>query len=52
MPFSKLFRSRWSALWWAAGVVWFAYDVASANPADNSPPANGAAVEAAINAAM
>lgn len=32
----KIFRSRWSALFWAAGIVWTAYDVASAN----SPPAN------------
>lgn len=35
--FSRLFRSRWAALWWAAGVVWLAYDVASAAP-DTSPP--------------
>jgi hypothetical protein len=33
MPFAKLFRSRWSALLWAGGMLWFAYDVAS-----NAPP--------------
>lgn len=25
---AALFRSRWSALFWAAGVLWFASDVA------------------------
>jgi hypothetical protein len=29
---SKIFRSRWSALWWSAGILWTAYDVASAAP--------------------
>jgi len=32
----KIFRSRWAALFWAAGIVWTAYDVAEAN----SPPAD------------
>jgi hypothetical protein len=32
----KIFRSRWAALLWAAGIVWTAYDVAEAN----SPPAD------------
>ncbi len=32
MNFSRLFRSRWAALWWAGGVIWFAYDVASTAP--------------------
>ena len=31
---SKIFRSRWSALFWAAGIIWTAYDVASANAPD------------------
>ncbi len=31
---SKIFRSRWSALFWAAGIIWTAYDVASANTPD------------------
>ncbi|MGN6820134.1 MAG: hypothetical protein ACTHJR_15830 [Sphingomonas sp.] len=34
---SKIFRSRWAALFWAAGIIWTAYDVAMANRAD--PPA-------------
>ena len=38
MGMSKIFRSRWSALIWAAGVIWTAYDVAEAN----APPAHPA----------
>jgi hypothetical protein len=28
MPFSRLFRNRYAALFWAAGIMWFAIDVA------------------------
>jgi hypothetical protein len=35
---SKVFRSRWSALFWAGGILWTAYDVAEANAPD---PATG-----------
>ncbi|WP_174286710.1 hypothetical protein [Sphingomonas bacterium] len=28
----RLFRSRWSALLWAGGILWTAYDVADATP--------------------
>lgn len=28
MMFSRLFRNRYAALLWAAGVLWFALDVA------------------------
>lgn len=38
MPFAKLFRSRWAALLWAAGIIWTAYDVA-AGTAPTAPPA-------------
>ena len=38
--FSRLFRSRWAALFWSAGVVWTAYDIADANA---GPPAQGTA---------
>jgi hypothetical protein len=31
---TKIFRSRWSALFWAGGIIWTAYDVASANTPD------------------
>ena len=33
MGFSRLFRSRWAALAWSAGILWTAYDVASDAPA-------------------
>lgn len=35
MPLAKLFRSRWTALLWAGGILWTAYDVAGSAP---SPP--------------
>ena len=31
---TKIFRSRWAALFWSAGIIWTAYDVASANAPD------------------
>jgi hypothetical protein len=33
--YSKLFRSRWRALFWAAGIIWFAIQVAA--PDDPAP---------------
>ena len=42
MPFARLFRSRWSALFWAGGILWTAYDVATlAPPARHDPAAPG-----------
>ena len=41
MRITRVFRSRWQALIWAGGVLWFAYDVASAQP--QAPAANAAA---------
>jgi len=46
MPFRKLFRSRWSALLWAAGICWTAYDVADAGAPPKPAPADKAAVDA------
>lgn len=37
MRTSSIFKSRWMALIWAAGVIWFAYDVA--DPAPKKPAA-------------
>jgi len=31
---TRIFRSRWSALFWAGGIIWMAYDVANANAPD------------------
>ncbi|MCA1654822.1 MAG: hypothetical protein ABR588_06415 [Sphingomicrobium sp.] len=32
MRTSTIFRNRWWALLWAAGILWFAYDVAGTSP--------------------
>ena len=39
MRLSTIFKSRWMALIWAAGILWFAYDFAA-------PSANGTSAEA------
>lgn len=53
MVSSKIFRSRWSALFWAAGIIWTAYDVASANTPDpmtnNATAADTDATGAAVD---
>lgn len=36
---SKIFRSRWAALLWAAGILWTAYDVAEAAAPPKQPTA-------------
>ena len=41
MPYAKLFRSRWAALLWAAGILWFAIDVAGFGEPD-APAVNAA----------
>ena len=40
MRTSTIFKSRWMALIWAAGIIWFAYDFAAP-----SADANGANAE-------
>lgn len=45
MRSSTVFKSRWMALIWAAGIIWFAYDFAASQPQDDSHSAN--AVQAA-----
>ena len=32
MRTSSVFKSRWMALIWAAGIIWFAYDFAGSEP--------------------
>jgi hypothetical protein len=34
MKYSSIFKSRWMALLWAAGILWFAYDFAA--PSDDA----------------
>jgi hypothetical protein len=44
MKLSTIFKSRWMALLWAAGIIWLAYDFAGSQPqADNNADANEAA---------
>jgi hypothetical protein len=40
MRSSTIFKSRWMALLWAAGIIWVAYDVASPGPQDANASAN------------
>jgi hypothetical protein len=52
MKFSTIFRNRWFALVWAAGVIWLALDVAAPDqPADgNQIAASDAAGSEVTNA--
>lgn len=61
MPWSRLFRSRWAALFWSAGILWTAYNIADAAPQEATPgnaasivmtDATGAKVDAADLAAL
>lgn len=36
MRTSTIFKSRWMALVWAAGILWFAYDFAGSAPQDDA----------------
>jgi len=49
LPTPRLFRSRWAALWWAAGIVWFAIEVAGVKPAGHAA-ANAATANATTDA--
>ena len=53
---SAIFRSRWWALLWAAGFIWFALDVASpgdgSTAAANTTDATGAPVTQADEKAL
>jgi len=43
MRTSSIFKSRWMALLWAAGIIWFAYDFAG--PKDDTANADGNQVQ-------
>jgi hypothetical protein len=36
MRTSTIFKSRWMALLWAAGIIWFAYDFVGSAPQDQA----------------
>jgi hypothetical protein len=38
LPGPRLFRSRWTAVLWGAGMLWFAYDVADFGGPKNAAP--------------
>ena len=46
MPYAKLFRSRWAALIWAAGILWTAVDVAGYSPGHKADAAANASTPA------
>ncbi|WP_344699797.1 hypothetical protein [Sphingomonas limnosediminicola] len=43
MKTSTVFKSRWMALLWAAGFIWFAYDVAGSAPQGDENATNAEA---------
>jgi hypothetical protein len=40
MRTSTIFKSRWMALIWAAGIIWFAYDTATSQPQSDGNSTN------------
>jgi hypothetical protein len=50
MKFSTIFRSRWMALLWSAGILWFALDVAGGGEDSGSPTALTDATGAPVDA--
>ena len=40
MRASSIFKSRWMALIWAAGIIWFAYEAAASGSQDSNASAN------------
>lgn len=49
MRTSSIFKSRWMALLWAAGVIWFAYDFAAPDPQDGNAAAEANQVGEVLN---
>lgn len=49
MRHSTIFKSRWMALIWAAGIVWFAYDIGSSQPMDGNSAESANNLSDAIN---
>ena len=45
MKTSSVFKNRWMALLWAAGIIWFAYDVAGSAPQGDENGANAEATD-------
>lgn len=49
---SSVFKSRWMALLWAAGIIWFAYDFAGSQPQDDNASTNAEQSTDATGAAI
>jgi hypothetical protein len=49
MRTSTIFKNRWWALIWAAGIIWFAYDFAASAPQDDNSAAESNQADAALN---
>lgn len=49
---SSVFKNRWMALLWAAGIIWFAYDFAGSQPQDQNASGNSAEQTDATGAAI
>lgn len=45
MRTSSVFKSRWMALLWAAGIIWFAYDFAGSQPQATNTSDNAEATD-------
>jgi hypothetical protein len=41
--YSRLFKSRWAALFWAMGICWTAYEVSSMGAGDEPTDGNASA---------
>ena len=50
MKTSSIFKSRWMALLWAAGIIWGAYEFAGTQPQDDNETANSEQMNTALNA--
>ena len=50
MRMSSVFKSRWWAVIWAAGIIWFAYDFAGSAPQDDNSATESNQAAAALNA--
>jgi hypothetical protein len=46
MKTSSIFKSRWMALLWAAGIIWFAYDFAAPDGSSDASTNAGQATDA------
>jgi hypothetical protein len=49
MRHSTIFKSRWMALLWAAGIILFAYQIGSAQPQDDSDAADANQLAQTLN---